>query len=136
MRSIQFAFAAALSALVATPAAASNIFHFQFDNRGLVSGDGSLSRPLVGSGTFTSLANLAPGTYNLSSLTRFSLDFHFTNGTSYTTSGITTLPTGVAVRITALGGGHERLFFTEGSGAGRTAVRKQDHSICATERLF
>lgn len=87
---------------------AATVFGFQFNQ----------NSSLVGSGTFVSPIDLAPGTYDLSSLNGFSVDFSFINGRSYTTENITTPLTGAAVRITDIGGGIERLFFTEGSGPG------------------
>lgn len=87
---------------------AATVFGFQFNQ----------NSSLVGSGTFVSPVDLAPGTYDLSSLNGFSVDFSFINGRSYTTDNITTPLTGAAVRIADLGGGVERLFFTEGSGPG------------------
>lgn len=102
----------------AVPAAAATMFTFQFDDQGLPPGDGALSGPIVGTGTFTSPVDLAPGTYDLSSLSGFDVTFSFADGNNYSTANITTPLTGAAVRITDLGGGLERLFFTEGSGAG------------------
>lgn len=99
-------------------AQAGAIFNFRFDNQGLVDGDGPLLGPIVGSGTFTSPTNLTPGIYDLSSLPGFGVTFSFTDGDSFTTADISTPLTGVAVIIADLGGGAERLFFTEGSGAG------------------
>lgn len=99
-------------------ARAGMIFNFQFDNQGLVDGDGPLVGAIVGSGRFTSPTNLTPGTYDLSSLTGFSVTFNFTDGDSFTTADISTPLTGVAVTISDVGDSTERLFFTEGSGAG------------------
>ena len=99
-------------------ARAGMIFNFQFDNQGLVDGDGPLVGPIVGSGRFTSPTNLTPGIYDLSSLTGFSIIFNFTDGDSFTTADISTPLTGVAVTISDVGDSTERLFFTEGSGAG------------------
>lgn len=100
-------------------AKAASIFNFQFDQQGFVSGDGPIAGTVVGNGTFTSPTDLAPGTYDLSSLSGFTLNFSFIDGDSYTTVDIITPLTGVAVRITDLGGGFQRLFFTEGSGVGK-----------------
>ncbi len=103
---------------LAVPAQAATTFYFQFDNQGLVPGDGPLSGPIVGTGTFTSPTDLTPGTYGLTSLAGFSLAFSFNDGNGYTTSDILTPLTGVAVRIADAGGGVERLFFTESGGTG------------------
>lgn len=116
-RAILCAFFAGCTAAASVAAQAGVIFNFQFDNQGLVSNDGPLVPPIVGSGTFTSPTNLTPGTYDLSALSGFSLSFSFADGVSFTTADITTPLTGVAVRIEEAGGA-ERLFFTEGSGAG------------------
>jgi hypothetical protein len=99
-------------------ARASTVFDFKFDDQGLVDNDGPLVGAVVGSGRFTSPIDLASGTYNLSSLTGFSVAFSFINGDSFTTTDITTPLTGVAVKITDFGVGRQRLFFTEGSGPG------------------
>ena len=96
----------------ASSARADTIFNFQFDNEGLVSGDGPIVPPVVGTGTFVSPIDLTPGTYNLTGLPGFTMSFSFNNGDSYNQTGITTPLTGVAVRI-ALVGIQERLFFTE-----------------------
>lgn len=99
----------ATSTLITPIAAqAATIFGFQFKE----------GTSVVGSGTFISPTYLEPGTHDLSSLSGFSVDFSFINGRSYNTDNITTPLTGAAVRITPLGGGLARLFFTEGSGAG------------------
>jgi len=115
-RCLAFVFAIACLA-GARNAEATTIFHFQFDNQGLVAGDGPIVPPVVGTGTFTSPIDLTPGTYNLTSLAGFTMSFSFNNGDSYNQAGITTPLTGVAVRITQVGT-DERLFFTESGLAG------------------
>jgi hypothetical protein len=93
-------------------AQAANVFDFQFY-------EGSPSpSSLVGGGTFATSTDLGPGTYDLTSLSDFSMAFGFITGNSYTQANIATPLTGVAVRITDLGGGLEQLFFTEGRGPG------------------
>jgi hypothetical protein len=101
-------------------AEAATTFNIQFDSQGLVPGDGPLIPPIVGTGTFISPIDLIAGnTYDLSALAGFSVSFSFTDGQAYSTGDINTPLTGAAVRIADLGGGVERLFFTEGSGAGQ-----------------
>lgn len=112
------------AAAAAVPAEAATQFDFQFDNagiftdEGLVIHDGPLDQPIVGTGTFTSPTDLAAGTYDLTSLPGFSVTFTFANGDTFTTSDIDTPLTGVAVTVVDLGGGAQRLFFTESGGAG------------------
>lgn len=105
-------------AFTSLPVHASTIFYFGFDNQGLVEDDGPLIGPLVGTGKFISPIDLGPGTYQLNSLSGFSLNFDFIDGNTYTAADIATPPTGVAVKVTDLGAGVLRLFFTEGSGPG------------------
>ena len=113
-------------ALVAASACAhaDTTFNFQFDNQGLsptvLTTNGPIVPPVVGTGTFVSPSNLAPGTYDLSALPGFTLNFSFTDGDSYTQSNIVTPLTGVAVRITSDGTG-EQLFFTESGAPGSDA---------------
>jgi hypothetical protein len=115
---------AAFAASAAVPASAATEFDFQFDNagilndEGLMTHDGPLEPPIVGTGTFTSPTDLGPGTYDLTTLSGFTVTFSFTNGDTFTTSDILTPLTGVAVQIVDLGGGVERLFFTESGGPG------------------
>ena len=112
---------AAGSIVAATPACAASVFTFSFDNQGIggnYSSDGPLVGPIVGTGTFTTSADLAAGTYDILSLPDFSVNFSFADGTTLSTADITTPLTGVAVRIADFAGGGERLFFTEGSGVG------------------
>lgn len=118
--------AAVPSLALAFPALAATDFTVQFDGVGLFDddslprGDGPITPPVLGVGTFISPVDLAPGTYDLSSLSGFTLSFTV-NGHTYTQGGITTPLSGVAVRITDLGGGVERLFFTESGGLGSDA---------------
>ena len=95
---------------------AATIFDFQFDNQGLTSSvlttDGPIGSPVVGTGTFTSPIDLAAGTYALTSLSGFTMSFSFNNGTAFSQSNIQTPIAGVAVSITG-SGATERLFFTE-----------------------
>lgn len=126
MRAVTTAFVALAVCAFATavPARAVTQFDFQFDNAGIVNDegmlihDGPLDQPIVGTGTFTSPTDLAAGTYDLTSLSGFSVTFTFTNGDTFTTSDILTPLTGVAVTVTDLAGGAQRLFFTESGGAG------------------
>lgn len=85
---------------------------------GFVPGDGPIVPPIVGTGTFVSPIDLVAGTYDLSALSGFSVNFNFASGQTYSTANIATPLTGAAVRIVELGGGVQRLFFTEGSGPG------------------
>jgi hypothetical protein len=113
---------AAIMVAAATPAYAATNFSFQFDGVGLfddnfmILGDGPITPPVVGSGSFISATDLTPGTYDLSSLTGFTFTFTV-NGDTYTNADIVTPLDGVAIRITDAGGGIERLFFTESGGA-------------------
>jgi hypothetical protein len=58
---------AAALGVAASSADAATIFNFQFDNQGLggttLTSDGPIVPPVVGTGTFTSPVDLAPGTY-------------------------------------------------------------------------
>ena len=117
---------AAASVALAVPAIAATDFTVQFDGVGLFDdeffplGDGPITPPVLGVGTFTSTVDLGPGTYDLSSLSGFTLSFTI-NGHTYTEADVTTPLTGVAIRVTDLGGGVERLFFTESGAAGSDA---------------
>ena len=112
MRSIKMAVLQVLfagSAAIASVAAqAANVFDFEF----------TTGSSVVGTGTFTLPNHLNAGTYDLSSLRNFDLNFSFINGDSFTTTNITTPLTGAAIRIADLGQASQRLFFTEGSGVG------------------
>lgn len=117
---------AVASLALAVPAVAATDFTVQFDGVGLFDdeflplGDGPITPPVLGVGTFTSPVDLAPGTYDLSSLSGFTFSFAI-NGHTYTEADMTTPLTGVAIRVTDLGGGAERLFFTESGEAGSDA---------------
>lgn len=109
-------------ASASAPAWAATDFTFQFDGVGLFDdqflplGDGPITPPVLGTGNFTSASDLAPGTYDLSSLSGFTFTFTV-NGDTYTEADIVTPLDGVAIRITDTGGGIERLFFTESGSA-------------------
>lgn len=104
----------ALGLTVATSctASAATTFSFQFDDSG-GGPDGTVSPPIIGTGTFVSPVDLSPGTYALSSLTGFSIGFAFPLETAFSTSDIATPIDEVAVTITRAGPGVERLIFTE-----------------------
>ncbi len=118
--------AATLVAIAPVPAQAATDFTFQFDGVGLFDdnfhplGDGPITPPVLGTGTFRAPSDLAPGTYNLSSLSGFQFTLTV-NGHTYTQADMTTPLSGVAIRITDVGGGIERLFFTESGSAGSDA---------------
>ncbi len=117
---------AAVTIAAAAPASAATNFTFQFDGVGLFDddfmplGDGPITPPVIGSGSFTSATDLAPGTYDLSSLSGFTFTVTV-NGDTYTDADITTPLDGVSIRITDVGGGIERLFFTESGTADSNA---------------
>ena len=123
LKSASLVFAAWVAG-AAAPVSAATQFDFQFDNAGFVNDegmlihDGPLDQPIVGTGTFTSPTDLAAGTYDLTSLSGFTVTFSFANGDTFTTSDILTPLSGVAVTVTDLGGGVQRLFFTESGGPG------------------
>lgn len=96
------------AAIASVAAQAATVFDFEF----------ATGASIVGSGTFTLPNHHNAGTYDLSSLRSFDLNFSFINGDNFTTANITTPLTGAAIRITDLGQASQRLFFTEGSGAG------------------
>ena len=108
----------AFLAFAAAPAAAVTVFNFQFDSAGLFVPDDVLTPPIVGTGTFTSPLDLTVGTYDLSALAGFGLTFSFLDGDTYSAADISTPLSGVAVQITDVGGGVERLVFVETGGAG------------------
>jgi hypothetical protein len=93
-------------------ASAATTFHFQFDDSG-GGPDGTVTPPIVGEGTFVSPVDLAPGTYDLSSLTGFSMDFSFPSTTTFSTADIVTPVDEVAITITQFAPAVERLIFTE-----------------------
>jgi PEP-CTERM motif-containing protein len=117
-------FVGASGLLASSPVNAATVFDFQFDNQGIngsnLGTDGPLVGPIVGSGTLTSSVDLAPGTYDLSSLlgATLTLDLSFIDGTSFSGLNVTTPPTGIALRIEDAGSSVERLFFTESGGIG------------------
>lgn len=104
---------------VSSAADAATVFNFQFDNQGVngtnAATDGPLIGAIVGTGTLTSSVDLAPGTYDITDLAgaTLTLDLSFINGDTFTGLNIVTPPTGIAIRIEDVGGGVERLFFTE-----------------------
>jgi len=96
---------------LAAGANAATIFNFNFDNGGFGGADGTIASPVIGNGTFISPIDLGVGTYALTSLPGFSLQFTF-GSVTFGTSNITTPIGEVAVQITQLGT-DERLVFTE-----------------------
>jgi hypothetical protein len=108
--------AAALLLAGGAGAHAATAFNIFFDNTGGAEPDGQISAPLTGEGFFVSPVDLAPGVYNLSDLSGFSIDA-FVGGEFFSTSNISTPIDEVAVDVTTYGSG-ERLVFTESSTGG------------------
>jgi hypothetical protein len=102
------AFLIAVSASIGANAATT--FNFQFDNSG-GGPDGTISPPLVGSGTFVSPIDLGVGQFALSSLPGFSIQFTF-GADTFSATDIATPINEVAVLISQFGS-QERLVFTE-----------------------
>jgi hypothetical protein len=92
---------------------AATTFYFRFDNSG-GGPDGTIGSPIVGSGTFVSPVDLAPGVYGLDSLTGYTFAAQV-DGASFTEADLLTPSSGVSVGITQVAGG-ERLVFTETPG--------------------
>ena len=67
--------ALALTLVPAFTASAATTFSFEFDDSGAFGAPGTLTPPIVGTGTFVSPIDLSPGTYDLSSLKGFSVEF-------------------------------------------------------------
>jgi hypothetical protein len=105
-------------AVATAPAAAATTFNFQFDYAGIPAPDGPVIPPFAGTGTFISPVDLNVGTYDLASLVGFSVNFSFLDGNTYSTADISTPLTGLAIQVTDLGGGLQRLYFTESGGLG------------------
>ncbi len=118
MKRVAVMLAAVAIGAFASQAQAATTFNFSFDHQALVPGDGPLSPPIVGTGTFVSPVDLSLGLHNLTDLAGFTVNFSFSNGDTFSTADITTPLTGVALNITDLGGGIQRLFFTESGGTG------------------
>ena len=95
--------ALALTVLPAFTASAATTFSFEFDNTG----------PIVGTGTFVSPIDLSPGTYDLSSLGLFSVEFSFgpLPEDEFSTMDIVTPLDQGAIKITPFAPGVERLVF-------------------------
>src|SRR6202035_5410894 len=94
-----------ISALVLLVAAmpftakAATTFYLQFDDSG-GGPDRTVSPPSIGNGTFVCPVDLARGTYDLSSLGGFSMQFSFPSETTFSTVDIATPIDEVAVAIT------------------------------------
>lgn len=104
--------ALALTVAPAFMATAATTFSFKFDDSG-GGPDGTVTPPIVGTGTFVSPVDLFPGTYDLSSLPGFSVEFSFPSETAFSTTDVATPIDQVAVTITQFTPGVERLIFTE-----------------------
>jgi len=75
MNRVSALLAAVAIGAIAAPAQATTIFNFQFDEQGIVPGDGPLKGAIVGRGTFASPIDLGPGLYRLSDLAGFTVNF-------------------------------------------------------------
>jgi hypothetical protein len=95
-------------------AKANSIFNFQFDNSG-GGPDGTVTPPIIGTGTVSFATDPGNGTFALSSLGSFSMSFTFT-GATFTEANIASDPSQVLVRIFDQGS-QKRLAFTD-SGVG------------------
>jgi len=112
MRRLTHLFIAALACIgLAGTAHAATTFDFQFDNSGGSEADGTISTPLVGTGTFISPVDLGVGQYALSSLPGFSVQFNI-GSDAFGTADIATPIGQVAVDITQFGQ-QLRVVFTE-----------------------
>jgi hypothetical protein len=107
------AMAAVAALLGAAPSFGATSFYFDFDDSGFATSRGEISQPLVGSGEFTTSADLMAGTYALPSLPDFALSFRFVDEREFTQADIATPIEQVAIRITDVGAGRLRLQFTE-----------------------
>jgi len=97
---------------IASPAQADAVFSFGFD----AIADGTLSAPLVGTGTFSFATDPGDGTFALTSLGAFSMSFTF-GGNTYTDADITT-PLGEVLVVLATGGPDRTLKFSNTNGFG------------------
>jgi hypothetical protein len=90
-------------------------FNFQFDNGGQNEPDGTVTPPIVGTGTFTIPNDPGNGTFTLASLTGFSMSYTF--GTDmYSQADIQSDNTLTEVVIGDFGGGQRRAYFTDPGG--------------------
>ena len=105
--------ALALTVLPAFTASAATTFSFEFDDTGTVGAPGTVTPPIVGTGTFVSPIDLSPGTYDLSSLGLFSVEFSFgpLPEDEFSTMDIVTPLDQGAIKITPFAPGVERLVF-------------------------
>jgi hypothetical protein len=93
-------------------------FNFQFDNGGSGEPDGTVTPPIVGTGTFRIATDPGLGTFVLSSLGSYTMSYSF-NGYTVTNADIVSNPTLTLVVISSFGPSQERVYFTDsGSGAG------------------
>jgi hypothetical protein len=111
MKKLLLAATAAVCLGFAGTASAATTFNFQFDNNSETATPGTVTPPIVGTGTFVSPIDLSVGTYALSSLTGFSIQLTF-GSDMFSEADIATPLDGIAVAIIQ-DGALERLVFTE-----------------------
>lgn len=87
------------------------VFNFQFDN----SVDGTVTPPIVGTGTFDFDGDPGDGTFALTSLTNYNFSFDF-SGNTFTNTNIATPVANVLVQIATAGS--DRFVTFGGSGGG------------------
>jgi hypothetical protein len=86
-------------------------FNFQFDN----TADGTVTDPIVGTGTFTFDGDPGVGTFALTSLSNYAFNFTF-GGLTFTNAEIATPVANVQVQISDLGGVRSLRFGGSGGG--------------------
>ena len=90
----------AVTVLSATPLKSQALtFDFSFDN----SPNGTVTDPIVGTGTFSFDGDPGNGTFALASLANYNFSFNFNNGLSFTNTDISTPVADVLVRIATNG---------------------------------
>ncbi len=103
----------AVTVIGATPLKSQALtFDFTFDN----TFDGSVTAPIVGTGTFSFDGDIADGQVALTSLANFDFDFNFDNGSSFTNTNIATPLANILVNIATIGS--DRFVNFGGSGGG------------------